>query len=115
MPYRLTIRTTGRVERSDHATLADAVDAAVDAARIAAAEPTARTIDLRARRWAPEDQVRTRIEISGPERWRASTRAGIDVLGDGSAQAWTGAPERRALEPADGEDAAGALRRVLTG
>jgi hypothetical protein len=115
MPYRVTIRTVGSVERSDHDTLDAALDALEVAARAAAAGPTARPVDLRARRWAPSEQVATRVELKGPERWRPTTRAGIDVLGDGSPQAWTGAPERRALEPADGEDAYAALRRALTG
>jgi hypothetical protein len=114
MAYRVTIRTKGRVERSDHATLDDALEALVTAARIAATGPRARTVDLRARSWAPEDQVATRAELRGPERWRPATRAGIDVLGDGSLQAWTGAPERRVVEPAAGEDAYAALRRALT-
>jgi hypothetical protein len=115
MPYRVTIRTVGNVERSDHDTLDAALDALEAAARAAADGPTARAIDLRARRWAPEQQVATRAELKGPERWRPTTRAGIDVLGDGSSQAWTGAPERRAIEPAEGEDAYAALRRTLTG
>jgi hypothetical protein len=115
VPYRVTTRATGKVQRSDHDALPDAVEAAITAARLAAAEPHAKTIDLRARRWAPEDQVATRIELKGPERWRPATQAGIDVLGDGSLQAWTGAPERRAIEPAEGEDAYAALRRALTG
>jgi hypothetical protein len=115
VPYRVTIRTTGKVQRSDHDTLDAAVEALVTEARIAAAGPKARTVDLRARRWAPEEQVKTRAELKGPERWRPSTRAGIDVLGDGSLQAWIGAPERRAVEPAAGEDAYTALRRALTG
>jgi hypothetical protein len=115
MPYRVTIRTTGKVERSDHGSLSDAVEALVTAARVAAAAPRARAVDLRARRWAPEDQVRARVELKGPERWRPATRAGIDVLGDGSLQAWTGAPERRPVEPAGAEDAYAALRRALTG
>jgi hypothetical protein len=113
MPYRVTTRTTGRVQRSAHTELEHALDALEDAVRAAEAGPRARPVDLRARRWAPEDQVQTRVELAGPERWRATTRAGIDVLGDGSLQAWTGAPERQVVEPADGEDACAALRRAL--
>jgi hypothetical protein len=115
MPYRVNIRTIGSVDRSDYASLDEALDAIIAAARTAAAGPTARTIDLRARRWDASHQVKTRAELKGPERWRPATRAGIDVLGDGSLQAWTGAPERRRVEPAAGEDACVALRRVLTG
>jgi hypothetical protein len=110
--YRVTVRTRGSVERSDHARLDDALEALAAAARTAAAEPRAQEI---ARRWAPEDQVRSRAEVRGPERWRPTTRAGVDVLGDGSLLAWTGAPERKLLEPGDGEDPISALRRVLTG
>jgi hypothetical protein len=115
VPYRVTVRTRGSVERSDHARLDDAIETLAAAARNAAAGPRAKEIDLRARRWAPEDQVRSRAEVRGPERWRPTTRAGVDVLGDGSLQAWTGAPERKVLEPSDGEDPISALRRVLTG
>jgi hypothetical protein len=115
VPYRVTIRTIGKVERSDHPSLSDAVEALIAAARVAASGPRAKAIDLRARRWAPAEQVKTRVELKGPERWRPTTRAGIDVLGDGSLQAWTGAPERTAVEPAGDEDAYAALRRAVTG
>jgi len=115
MAYRVAARAQGKVERSEHASLADALEALITAARIAAAGPRASTVDLKARRWAPEDQVSARVELRGPTRWRPATAAGIDVLGDGSLRAWTGAPERRAVEPGAGEDAYDALRRVLTG
>jgi hypothetical protein len=114
MPYRVSIRTVGSVDRSAHDTLDGALDAIEVAARAAAAGPQASAVDLRARRWAPSEQVRTRAELKGPERWRPSTRAGIDVLGDGSLQAWTGAPERQPVEVGSGEDAYAALRRTLT-
>ena len=75
--------------------------------------PDVRTIDLRARRWAPADQVAARAELAGPERWRPSVRAGVDVRGDRSIEAWAGAPRREAVEARDGEDFAAALRREL--
>jgi hypothetical protein len=109
----VTVRGPGRLERSHHDTLDDALIALAAAARTAADGPRAKEIDLRARRWGPEDQVRTRVELKGPQRWRASTHAGVDVLGDGSLRAWTGAPERRAIEPDAGEDPIAALRRAL--
>jgi hypothetical protein len=115
MPYRVTIRSTGRVQRSEHAVLDGALDALVAAAREQAAGPDLKAIDVRARNWSPGEQVKARAELRGPERWRPAVRAGLDVMGDGSVQAWTGAPERRAIEPAAGEDAYAALRRVLTG
>jgi hypothetical protein len=113
MPYRVTTRATGKVRRNDHERLEDALDALEEQARGAAAGPRLKPVDLRARRWAPADQVAARVELKGPERWRARTRAGVDIRGDGSVQAWTGAPERAVVEPEPGEDAYAALRRTL--
>jgi hypothetical protein len=113
MPYRVTTRATGKVRRSEHERLDDALDALEEQARAAAAGPRLAPVDLRARRWAPGDQVAVRVEVAGPQRWRSRTRAGIDVRGDGSVQAWTGAPQRALVEPEQGEDAYAALRRVL--
>jgi hypothetical protein len=109
MTWRVTVRAGGRVERETLDSLDSALDALEERTR-AASVPAPRTI---ARRWAPEDQIAARAELAGPERWRPAVRGGIDVRGDGALQAWTGAPERRAIEPAAGEDAYAALRRAL--
>jgi hypothetical protein len=110
MPYRVTIRTGGKVERHARDSLAEAVDLLQT---LAARAPRLAAVDLRARRWGPGDQVAARVEVSGPERWRPVTRAGVDVRGDGSAEAWTGGRERSGVDPQPGEDAYAALRRVL--
>jgi hypothetical protein len=60
------------------------------------------------REFEPVAQVAARAELKGPR----GLRAGIDLRGDGSAEAWTGRIGRRLIEPRDGEDAYGALRRV---
>ncbi len=60
------------------------------------------------RDFEPGQQVAARAGLKGPRR----LRAGIDLRGDGSAQAWTGRFGRRLVEPEPGEDAYAALRRV---
>ena len=62
------------------------------------------------RKIEPVQQVVGRIEI------RASgVRAGVDVRGDGSSEAFTGRVRRRVVEQRAGESAYDALRRELGG
>ena len=68
-------------------------------------------VDLSYKRFEPVQQVAARGEISGPRR----LHGGIDIRGDGSAEAYTGKVRRRLVEQRDGESPCDALRRALSG
>ncbi len=63
------------------------------------------------RKIEPVQQVVARLELSGPGR----LRAGLDVRGDGSAEAFTGKLRRRLVEQRASETPYDALRRTLDG
>lgn len=107
--YTVTIRHGPKVEQERYGELEPALDALV--ARMEELSKTARrdTVDLRYREFQPIQQVAVRGEISGPQR----LRAGLDVRGDGSVEAFTGRLRRRVVEPREGESPFAALRRAV--
>ncbi len=108
--YRITVRAEGKVARER----ADDLEGA-----LATLERRGRELQSGAperprggrliRRFEPVQQVAGRIELSGP----AKLRAGIDVRGDGSAEAFTGRVRRTLVRQRDGESPYDALRREL--
>jgi hypothetical protein len=109
-PYTLTIRSRSRSRKERFAALEDA---------LAAIEANGRELQDGAherhqggtlmRRLEPVQIVVARLELSGPGR----LRAGVDVRGDGSSEAFTGKLRRQVVEQRDGESAYDALRRVV--
>lgn len=106
--YRVTIRRRGRTEKSRHETLDAALDALEARLRELAAEQRPQVARAFGREYEPVRQVAARGELRGPR----GLRAGIDVRGDGSAEAYTGRIVRRLVAPSEGEDAYRTLRRI---
>jgi hypothetical protein len=110
MMYRLTVRSRAKVRKERYADLGAALAAVERIGAELADGADARPVGGQVlRRIEPVQQVVARIEIAGPGR----LRAGIDVRGDGSSEAFTGRVRRRLVEQRRGEDAYGALRREL--
>ena len=108
MSWRVTVRDGPRVRKLRAAALDEALELVEREARVLAAGPRRRTVDLRGRRFEPQQQVAGRVELAGPR-----VRAGVDVRGDGAAEAWTGRVRRQVVEQEDRESPYDALRRVL--
>jgi hypothetical protein len=113
MGWRLTVRTDGRVEHDRFEGLDQLLDTLTARGRELADSASADTVNLKVARFEPAQQVRARLELAGPERWFPSVRAGVDVRGDGSVEAFRGGVRRVELERRGGEDAFAALRRSL--
>jgi hypothetical protein len=109
-PYTVIARSGAKVRKQRHDDL-DAALAAIERisdelADGAYARPAGGTL---IRRLEPVQQVVGRVELRGPGRMRA----GVDVRGDGSTEAYTGRVRRRLVEQRRRESAVDALRRVL--
>lgn len=108
--YSLTTRRGSKVEREHFDDLAAALAALERRGQQLEDEANAREIDLKiGRRFEPVHQVAARLELAGPGR----LRTGVDVRGDGSAEAWTGRLRRRLIEQLERESPYDALRRTV--
>ena len=107
-PYKLVLRLGSRVEKERHPSLDAALDAIAGRIPHVSRRGAVKSI---AREYEPAGQVAGRLEVHGP----SGTRGGIDVRGDGSAEAYVGWIRKRPVEQRDGETPLDALRRELAG
>jgi hypothetical protein len=114
MAWKLIVRAGPSVERSQYDRLDDALDALEERAQALAEDASGQPVDVKFRRFEPAEQVIARIELSGPQRFIPKVRAGVDVHGDGSAEAYLGHVNRDVIETRQrGETPYRALRRAL--
>jgi hypothetical protein len=106
--WRIVVRNGPKVEKLRAEQLEEALDLVEREGRVLSAGPGRRTVALRSREFTPQQQVAGRVELTGP-----GVRAGIDVRGDGAAEAWTGRIRRRVVEQQERETPYEALRRVV--
>jgi hypothetical protein len=112
--WKLTVRSGPRVQRSTFAELPGALAALEARARELAETAPGRVVDAKIKRFAPAEQVVARLEVAGPERLVPSVRAGLDVRGDGSVEAYRGRVRRSPIVAARGETPYVALVRELS-
>jgi hypothetical protein len=109
--FVLTVRRRGATDRERYASLDDALVALEERLDRLVAPERRRAARGLAREYEPVQQVAVRGEVAGP----GGLRGGVDVRGDGSAEAYTGRLRRRLVERGTGETAYEALRRALGG
>ena len=108
--YRITVRSGAKVRNERARALDDALSAVERNGRELEDGASAREVNALTRKFEPVQQVVGRIELAGPGR----LRAGVDVRGDGSAEAFTGRLRRKLVEQRAGESPYDALRRELS-
>lgn len=109
--YTVTVRSSAKVRKQRHEQLDDALAAVERVGRELADGTSERPVGgTLIRRLEPVQQVVGRIELTGPGRMRA----GVDVRGDGSSEAYTGRLRRMLVEQRGDESAYEALRRAVS-
>jgi hypothetical protein len=93
--WTLTVRSGPKVRRTSFPDLEAALQALEDRARELSQAAPNKTVDVKIRRFEPAQQVVARLELSGPERFAPRVRAGVDVRGDGSTEAYLGRLRRK--------------------
>lgn len=109
-PWKLKLRLGPRVVREQAASLDEALRDLRISLVAMAEQATGEKTSALFRDYDAVQQVIARGEIKGP----SGVRAGIDVRGDGSSEAWTGRVTKTVVPQEQGEDAYQALERVLT-
>ena len=107
--YTVVTRVGPKVSKDGYDDLEVALDAirakGIDLQRTADAKPVSTMLG---RDYEPVQQVAARLELRGPR-----VRAGVDIRGDGSAEAFTGWVRRRLVAQRGDESPYDALRREL--
>ncbi len=108
--WKLTFRVGPRVTREKAADRTEALTELRIRLRTVAKEARPKQVAGLMREYEPVQQVIARGEVRGPR----GVRAGVDVRGDGSSEAWTGRIRKEVVVQERGEDAYQALERVLS-
>ncbi len=109
MSVTVVVRLRGKVHKHACDDVGEGLDVLERELRAAAtAAGRSGTATVLGREYEAVSQVVVRGELRG-----GPVHAGIDVRGDGSAEAWTGRIRKSIVEPQGREDAYRALRRVL--
>ncbi|HEY1566775.1 MAG TPA: hypothetical protein VGF68_07135 [Solirubrobacteraceae bacterium] len=114
MRWKLTERAGPKVRRSSFDDMDRALDALESRGRELAESAPGDAVDVKYKRFEPQQQVVARLEVAGPERFMPRVRVGVDVRGDGSVEAYRGRVRREVVSGQGDESPYTALRRVLS-
>jgi hypothetical protein len=113
--WQLTLRVGPKIEHLRFEGLPEAVGALEQRMDELAPEARRQTAQVFKREFDPVRQVVARGEVVGPGGLFGAARGGIDLRGDGSAEAYTGRVRRSLVGLQPGETAYDGLRRALKG
>jgi hypothetical protein len=111
--WKLTIRHGSDVSSESFEELEEAVAAMRERAMGIRAEGPVKGVSM-LRDFAPGDQVRARLQISGG-RWPRKAVAGVDVRGDGTFMPFRGGLRREELDPTHHDSPFDLVRETLGG
>jgi hypothetical protein len=112
----LTVRNGSDVKRTRFQALDAALDALEEQIDELAPQAKRDAVEIGKRRFDAARLVSVRAELAGPGAGLlGAVHGGIDLRGDGSAEAYTGKLRRSLVTLEEGESACAGLRRVLRG